>query len=629
VPVSSAAEVVRFGLFELDLKAGRLSRNGASIRLPQQPLQLLAALVERPGEVVSREELTRRLWSSDVFVDFDHGLNKSVQKLRDALGDSAESPRYIETIPRVGYRFIAPVSHGTSRVEEGAEIVTAPKAPEVSGVSQASSTVLESTRRWNSGRAWLVAVGCLAVAAVIAGSYIYRRMHVAGPIRSVAVLPLDNLSGDPAQDYFADGMTDELTTMLAKDSTLRVVSRTSAMQYKRAHRPLAEIAQALGVDGVLEGSVERKGERVHMTLQLIQTPIETHVWAESYDRDANAAVSLPDEVARTIAKRLKSAVAQPPVQRYVSPEAHDAYLRGRYLWYLGSNDEAGKYFRKAVELQPDYALGWFGVSSYYGQGAFMDIDPEEALPREEAAARKAIELDDSLAEGHLAMGAARFFQWDFAQAERELGRAIALNPDQAETWHLRAKMYGVLNRNDEAIRDEKKAMELDPFDRPFAMAMVYYTARRYDEAIADARTRLESTPSDPGLRWALCEAYRRKGDLKNAAAEWEKMIELEGNPVEAAAIRRIYEKDGYDGLLFRRLDQLKSRSAEAYVAPTEYALQYAQLGRREETIQKLEEAYRRRDPGVIWLQTEPAYDFLHGDERYRAIVRGIGMPPTW
>ena len=320
--VSPTQDTVRFGLFELDLRAGQLSRNGTKIRLPQQSLQLLTALLERPGEILSREELTQRLWSSDVFVDFDHGLNKSIQKLRDALGDSADSPRYIETIPRVGYRFIAPVNNGTRLQEQQPAPPPAQPKPDLPP-AQPPAPIVENKKRAR----WPLLAASLAILALVTGWLLHRRTPAAESIHSLAVLPLDNLSGDPAQDYFADGMTDELTTMLAKDSTLRVISRTSVMQYKGARRPLPQIARELGVDGILEGSIARSGDKVHMTIQLIQAPSDTHIWAESYDRAANDVVSLPSEAAQTIAKRLalrrlsthRPALRQPRSPRRLPP----------------------------------------------------------------------------------------------------------------------------------------------------------------------------------------------------------------------------------------------------------------------------------------------------------------------
>ena len=286
-------------------------------------------------------------------------------------------------------------------------------------------------------------------------------------------------------------MTDELITMLAKNSTLRVVSRTSVMQYKGARRPLPEIARALGVDGILEGSIARSGEKVHMTVQLIQAPSDTHLWAESYDRDASDIVSLPREAAQTIAKRLNSAVPQAPLPRYVNPEAHDAYLRGRYLWYAGQYGKSFGYFKKATELQPDYAPGWSGLSIYYEASAIDgQKSPAETLAAGEEAARKAVQLDDSFPEAHLALCAAIFInRWDWTRSDQECKRAIELDPEFAEAYHFRAKILATLNRNQEAIEAQKKATELDPFARPFALAYSYQLARQYDAALTDALQR--------------------------------------------------------------------------------------------------------------------------------------------
>ena len=334
-------------------------------------------------------------------------------------------------------------------------------------------------------------------------------------ITSLAVIPLDNLSGDPSQEYFADGMTDELITMLAKNSSLRIVSRTSVMQYKGARRPLPEIARQLGVDGILEGSVSRFGNRVHMNIQLIQAPTDTHLWAESYDRDSNEAAALPHEAAEAIAKRLNSSVTSASPARYVNPEAHDAFLHGRYLWYAGQNDKAFDYFKKATQLQPDYAAGWSGLAMYYGAGAIIGyLDPAKSLAPELEAADKAVRLDDSFPEAHLGMCAAVLINaWDFKRADQECLRAIELDPEFAEAYHLRAKVLGAFNRNDEAIEAQKKATELDPAARPWAIAMAYQVARRDDEAIADVRQRLESYPEDVSLVWHTCT-------IPTAAKEW-------------------------------------------------------------------------------------------------------------
>ena len=457
-------------------------------------------------------------------------------------------------------------------------------------------------------------------------------------ITSIAVVPLDNLSGQSDQDYFADGMTDELITMLAKNSTLRIISRTSVMQYKGVHRPLPEIARELGVDGILEGSVARSGDKVHMTIQLIQAPSDTHVWAESYDRDANDAVSLPREAAQTIAKKLNSAVLQPAPQRYVNPEAHDAYLRGRYIGVSArNNEEAGKYFKKATELQPDYALGWAGLSWYYRavglgySGASLgDLGPAKVFAQAEAAATKAVELDDSLPESHLAMGSAIFFgQWNWARAEQEVSRAIELNPGFADAYYFRSKMLIALNRHEQAIEAAKKFIELDPFARPYALASTYVDSRQYDAAVNEARARLEIYPQDARLHDTLGQAYRRESLWKEAVQEWEKTALLRGDKESGENLRRHFEKGGYKAMVLWQVGDLKKKSATQYVSPVFLAALHAELGQREETLSLLEEGYRLRYPQLLWIQTDPAFDFLHSDERYRSIIRRVGLPPTY
>jgi tetratricopeptide (TPR) repeat protein len=373
------------------------------------------------------------------------------------------------------------------------------------------------------------------------------------------------------------------------------------------HRALPEVARELGVDGILEGSVNRIGNRVHVSIQLIQAASDTHVWVESYDRDANDAVSLPAEAAQTIAKQLNRAVVRTPSTRFVRPEAHDAYLRGLYIWYAGDNGESAKYFEKATELQPDYALGWSGLANYYGAGAIEGaLDPEEALVEEELAASKAVELDDSLPEAHLALGASMFTHWKWARAIEEVDRAIQHNPRYAEAYHFRAKMYAAFNWNKEAIESQKRSTELDPFARPFAMPRSYIFARRYDDAIKDARMRLEALPTDAGLHWMICDAYRRQGSTKEAEQEWKKASILSGNKQAAVMIRRAYETGGYRAILLQQLADLKRKSARQYVSPMELALQYAQLGRRQETLTNIEEAYRQRSPRILQIERDPA-----------------------
>ena len=618
-------------------------------------MELLILLAAKNGDLLTRAEIVERLWDSEVFVDTEHGINTAVRKIREVLRDDPAQSRFVQTVTGKGYRFIAPVvevpaplpeerrqSSEGSRNRRAGDPPAAPAGPSAFPIQtpvsdDARSSGDKDARRFSLSGRWIwlavaAALGCLVVAISLGSRSLRDRSlnRAAGPkISSLAVLPLDNLSGDPGQNYFADGMTDELTTMLAKNSTLRVVSRTSVMQYKGARRPLPEIARELGVDGILEGSVERTGDKVHMTIQLIQGPSDTHIWAESYDRDANDVVSLPKEAAQTIAKKLNSVVVEQAPQRYVSSEAHDVYLRGRYLWFAGKNEEAGKYFRKATELQTDYAPGWAGLATYYGQGAGGELYPKDSLTKGEEAASKAVALDDTLAWGHLSLGAIKFFQWDWVRADQEISRAIELDPNFGEAYHFRSKVLAAFGRNEEAIEAEKKAMELDPFERPFAMAFTYFLARQYDAAINEARLRLETRPDDISLHWALWEAYRRKGAEKEAAQELEKLLLLQGWTNSAAAIHRQFERGGYKAVVLGQVDYYKKLSEKQYVSPLQRAMYNAQLGRREETLALLEEGYQQHDPELLWIQNDPAYDFLHGDERYRSIIRRIGLPPAY
>jgi len=628
---SPTKDLVRFGPFELDLNAWQLRKSGMKLRIPLQPLQLLAVLLEHPGATVRREELQQRLWTSEVFVDFEQGLNKNIGKLREVLGDSAESPSYIETIPRIGYRFIGEIADPPPLDKE--EDATAAAA----GIPPAGPT----TPHGKLGRKliWGVLLGC---AAASLGLLLWwaQRGPAETPIRSVVVLPLENLSGDPNQQYFADGMTDELITMLAKNSTLRVVSQTSTMQYKGAHRPVREIARELGVEGIVEGSVNRSGKKVHMAVQLIHAPSDTSMWAESYDRDEEESVSLPSEVAQAIAARLKKAVTPAGPERFINPEAHEAYLRGRYYWFSGGGTtafhdqtmkKAGEYFKRAVALQPDYARAWSGLADFYLVSALHgDAPPSYNEPLARAAATEALRLDESLAEAHNSMSACYlFFAWDWRQALLHADKAVELEPNTAEYHYFRSKVFITLNRMEDALQEQKKATELDPFARPFGMGYMLLIMRRYDAAINELHTRLETLPADPRLHRILAEAYWHKGMKQDAARELEKAALLESDKSAEAAIRKAFESGGYQGIIRSQLDGLKRRAAKEYVSPLQVADLYAQLSLKEETIHFLEEAYKERSPRLAWLQSWPAYDFLHSDRRYQTIVRQIGLPPAF
>jgi TolB-like protein/DNA-binding winged helix-turn-helix (wHTH) protein len=621
----------QFGDFELDCGRFELRRKGQSLRVERKPMELLILLASREGRLVTRAEIAERLWTSEIFVDTEHGINTAIRKLRYLLRDDPDEPQFIQTVTGMGYRFVAPITTcETGKLNRALAAATASIAHDEPAKPEAKipASFFRSRRFWieiSASSAILFAI--LAVTAgrrPLAARLFHRRPP---PITSIAVLPLDNLSGNPNQEYFADGMTDELTTMLAKDSTLRIISRTSAMQYKRARRPLPEIARALGVDGILEGSVARSSDQIHMTLQLIRGDDDSHVWAESYDRDAND-VTLPDEAARAIAKTLHRAATIAAPARYVNPEAHDAWLRGRYLWFQDRIIESGPYFRKATEIQPDYAPGWAGLSMHYSGGTVPGaLDPRTSLPAEEDTAVRALQLDPSLADAHLAMGAAYFYaRWDFARADQEILRAIELDPRAAEPYHLRARLLEALNRQDEAIESEKKAMELDPFERPWSLVWAYRFARRYDAALDDARLRLETYPADPVLLLLTADTYRCEGRYKEAVDYWVKLSIAFGDRQRATELLRAFHRGGYSGVVRLQLADATRQAKKRYVPPVVLAWYHAQLGHREETLSLLEEGYRQHAPGLLWLQDEMAYDFLHNDPRYRSLIEKIGLP---
>jgi TolB-like protein len=442
---------------------------------------------------------------------------------------------------------------------------------------------------------------------------------------------LTNLSGDPTQEYFADGMTDELITELAKDRSLRVVSRTSAMRYKGTLRSLPDIARELGVDGIVEGSIVRSPTRVHMTLQLIRASNDTHVWAESYDRELSGAFSLTEEMAHAIFQQLKNVPVPPLPLRYIDPEAHDAFLRGRYEWFFNHNLESAKYFRKAIEIQPDYAAAWSGLATAYGGAAVVgELKPREAGPQAEAATARALELDDRLPDAHNAKAANfLFYRWDFARAEQESARAIELGPNFAEAYHVRSYTLNALNRTDEALEAQRRATELDPFAREWALGAELWRLRRFDEAAEDARSRIAARSNDATAHQLLSDVYRLQGKKKESVEELEQSLNSAGDRAGATAVKQAYERGGVKAVQEMDLANLKKRAAKQYVPAISFAYVYARLGMKEEVIHYLQLAYQEHSPRLVHLQYEPDFDFLHSDERYREIVRKVGLPPAF
>jgi TolB-like protein/DNA-binding winged helix-turn-helix (wHTH) protein len=646
--------IFEFGDFKLDCDRFELFRAGRTVKLERKPMELLILLATRNGHLVTRAEIAERLWASEVFVDTEHGINTAIRKIRQVLRDDPNQPRFVQTVTGKGYRFVIQENGASKASENGDQVPSsrflpaevtlaetlpvegrpAPALPEEAAAVQVHAEKSAERSRVRSSSAMVVGAFCiLGIAALwLSVAVIRRRLFPPGlpsQIHSIAVIPLVNLSGDASQDYFADGMTDELITMLAKNTSLRVVSRTSVMQYKSAQRPVREIARDLGVDGILEGSVARSANRVHMNVQLIFAPTDSHVWAESYNRNLDQAFSLPSELSQTIARQVKTATSPSAPPRYINPEAHDAYLHGRYFWFNFDTTQSLPYFEKAIQLQPDYAAAWSGLADTYSVSVFSDVPARQVRAKALEAARKAVELDDSLPEAHNSMaGVSLYFARDLPRAESESRRAIELNPSYAEGHFLRHDILAAMNRFAEAVQEAKRSVELDPFARPWALGEAYLEARQFDAALTELRWRAQALPNDSSIRFYLSIAYWFKGMWKESQQELEKAFELSGRPEAAAAAHRSFETGGEKAVERWGADDIKDRARKHYMSPYQVAYVVAFARDKDETLKILEDAYREDDAGLIGIQTEPIFDFLHSEPRYRALVKKLGLPPA-
>ena len=630
------ARTYKFDDFELDPSSFELRRNGRVQKLERIPMELLILLAEKRGSVATRQEIVERLWGKDVFVDTEHGINTAIRKIRTALKDDVERPRFILTIPGKGYRFVAEQDGDSSARLPSPAIpaqVTAQSAPPAQPMAIPASipeTQPRSRRLVTAAAIFAIIVaGVAGMGLAVNAAGIRDRLFPgvrARQIHSIAVLPLSNLSGDASQDYYADGMTDEVITDLAKVISLRVVSRTSAMQYKGVNRPLPQIARELGVDGILEGSIERSSNRVHMNVQLIYAPTDTHVWAESYDRDLSGAFSLPSELSQVIAKQVKTVTSTAPPQRYVNPEAHDAYLHGRYFWFSFNIAQTLPYFEKAIQLQPDYAAAWSGLADTYSLAGFFDRPGQQVMAKALEAARKAVELDDSLSEAHNSLAAwYSFYGWDLPHAEAESRRAIELNPDYADAHYVLHYTLMAMNREADAEVEEKRAVELDPFARSWALGFFYLQTRQYDAAIKELQLQHAARPNDDFVVLILSKAYCMKGMYEEAQHALEEGLRMEHNEAAAVAVHKAWLQGGEKAAQKWAVQDITERARKTYVSDWNLASAIAYTRDKEQTLRYLEGSYRERDPDLINIQNEPLFDFLHDDPRYRKLVAKIGL----
>jgi TolB-like protein/DNA-binding winged helix-turn-helix (wHTH) protein/tetratricopeptide (TPR) repeat protein len=651
-----AAPVIQFEDVEIDLHRFEVRRGGRKVHLEKQPFDLLLLLVRRNGSLVPRKEIAESLWDSNVFVETDRSINNAIRKIRLALGDDPEHPRFIETVPGRGYRFIAGASLPSETEAESIPQQTLSRDgnrdnPNDAGYKNASgrevdlnslseplpvSAIATPRKRWQSARAIASIVAIvLAIAFVLLKWRDRLPLTAKAQIDSVAVLPLANLSEDAEQEYFADGMTDELITELAQLGKLRVISRTSVLRYKKTRLSLPEIARELNVDAVVEGSVLRSGDRVRISAQLLDARADRHIWAHSYEGELRDVLSVQREVAHEIAQQIRFSVSgeqkhEAPVRPLV-PEAHDAYLQGRYHANKQTQKEmamALQYYRAALAKDPDYAPAYAAMAECYDYLALYYWKPRDALPQAKAAALKAVELDDSLADGHAVLGIVYLeFDFDWPAAEREIRRALELNPS-SDAHLFYAEYLASLGRRDEAVVEIERARSVDPFSLRVMSEGVFweFIAHKYDLAIEAGRAALASEPNDAplysylGLVYATQKRYTEATELAQTARR------MDESPFIAAMVAYTYAAAGRRADAERMLKGISEEIKEQYSCSYEVGAAYTALGEVSQAFHWLDKAYEERSTCMPALKQDPRFDSIHSDLRFQTLVRRVGFP---
>ncbi len=657
-PVSSSRKV-RTGLFEIDLASGELRKNGRKLPLQEQPFRVLAMLLERPGEVVTRQELQARLWPADTYVGFDEGLNTAIRKLRTAFGDSAGNPRFIETLPRRGYRFIAPVTESATANDLSPIVhVTGPKENDDATVSSGQSvSTLDDPVLAPGGWRWpwktAVLVTALLSLALTVATYMTRTRRSAGSAPAkramLAILPFQNLSNDPKQEYFSDGLTEETITDLGQLSpeNLGVIARTSAMAYKHTDKTISQIGRELGVDYILEGSVRREGGKARVSAQLIRVSDQTHLWAQNYDRELEDLLDVQNDLGRSIAEQVSANIT--PQQKVelskkhsVKPEAYDLYLKGRFYWNQRTPDaikESIRYFQEATAKDPNFAMAYAGLADAYNISNILGVySPRESLPQAREAATRAIQLDPSLAEAHAALGMEKsHYEFDFPGAEREFLKALEVNPNSPYAHLFYSNCFLMpMGRKAQAIAENKLAIEIDPLSLPINnfMGMTYMFAGDNENAYRQFRHTIAMDPSFPLAHEYFSWLLVTMGRYEEAIREQEKSEVLSGSSTEEAAARanvmeRAFKNGGEKGFWQKHLEhELEaSKRPGTYASPSNLAAAYAGAGQTDKAFGWLEKAYEAREgEDLTLLKYAPGYTNLRSDPRFSALLRKMGLP---
>ena len=630
---ASSRRRLRTGLFEIDFGSGEVHKEGRKVQLQEQPFRVLEILLERPGEVVTREQLRARLWSADTYVGFDEGLNTAIRKLRVAFGDSAENPRFIETVSRRGYRYIAPV-------EPEPNLAPFPPATTVA----ARPTVVSRRMRWIGFAAVFVVVLVLTV-------FLRNPEHPKPPLGKITlvVLPLENFTGDSEQDYLADGITEEIIMQLGSldPQHLGVIARTSAMHYKHTQESAAQISREVGANYLLEGSIRRSGDRIRVTAQLIQSSDQSHLWAGSYDRELTDVLRIESDIASSVASEIRLTLSQQIHQRLAAAgrtnvEAHDAYLRGLQGWNLRTRDgfqQAITNFTRATELDPSYAPAFAGLARVYSLAqVFAGMPAGEAAPKALEAAGRALSLDETLADAHCALGFVKaHYEYDWPAAQREFRRAIELEPNNAYAYLFYSNSYlSPLGHHEEAIAEMKRAMDLDPLSphiQSFA-GVTFKWARRYEDSLAQFQKVNQIDPNFPLNHERLAQLCAILGRYDDAIAEETKARLLVGeNPQDVLAkmdtLKRELATKGERGYWEEQLQFARDQQnpPEAYVRPYGLAIIYAHLGEKTKAFENLENAFAERDTQITELAIEPQFDPLRSDARFADLERRIALMP--
>lgn len=625
--------------FTLDLRAYELRRSGRTLKLEPTPFGILALLLEQRGELVTREQIVERIWGKGVFLDTDNSINGAIRKIRLVLNDDPEQPRFIQTVTGKGYRFVATIA------ENGPEAPAATSRLAVMQPAQSEKTIkpapglLRKLLLAVTLVASLVLIGLLALWLVPAISH---RTAATGPIRSIAVLPLDNLSGDSSQDYFADAMTDELITDLAKVGALRVTSRTTIALYKHTNKTLPEIARELNVDGIVEGSIVRSGERVRITAQLIQASSDQHIWAETYEQNLGDVLRLQSDVAQAITQQVRTQLTPELKQQFtgagqVNPAAYEAYLKGRYYIYNTPADpdmlnQAKANFEQAIRKDPNFSPAYSGLAEAYvylvifGRGQITAADGFQAARN---AVQRALELDPNNGEAYDALGSLNWHaDLDWKAAERSFDKSLALAPSFSCAHEDRALLMALMGKRDEALAELEKVKQIDPGpDSVGVEAAVYFQLRDWEHLLESSRADLASDPNSANTHLDLGIAFEGTGKLPEAIAEYQKAIELSnGTPDSVTYLAHAYAVIGNRAEAKKLLRNIEEKSKSGEVSPYLPATIYAGLGQKDKAMDLIEKAYREKSLDVAWaLKPDVRTDSLRSDPRFQRLLQRVGL----